>query len=403
MGADKLADLRQKVEERTKQIQEIQREIDAYKKEIDKSLKESQSLKSEIFRLELIAKKLAKDISLTERQIESSELSIERLSIEIDEKAESIYKNHEALGEILRRTYEEEATSLVELTLASNNFSDFFNEVQRSEDFEKAIQSKLSELKTIKIEFEEEKSDKEKEKKNLEGYKARLNDEKKLTNINKTAKNSVLKETKNKEENFKKLLADRLAKELALEAEVREFESQIRVEIDPKSLPAAGRGVLNWPVDNVLITQYFGNTDFATKNPQVYSGKGHNGIDLRASEGTAVKSAESGKIIDAGDTDMTCPGASYGKWILLEHTNGLSTLYAHLSIIKTTPGQKVASGQLIGYSGNTGYSTGPHVHFAVFAARGVKVDQLKSKVPGCGTYTIPVASQSSYLNPLSYL
>ena len=108
-------------------------------------------------------------------------------------------------------------------------------------------------------------------------------------------------------------------------------------------------------------------------------------------------------MIGAGDTDKTCQGASYGKWILIEHDNGLSTLYAHLSLIKVSEGQIVTTSQLIGYTGNTGYSTGPHLHFTVYASQGVKVGSLKSKVAGCGTYYLPLASPNSYLNPLNYL
>ncbi|MBU2109477.1 M23 family metallopeptidase, partial [Patescibacteria group bacterium] len=209
-------------------------------------------------------------------------------------------------------------------------------------------------------------------------------------------------ETKNKEANYKKLLADRLAKQKALEEEIRDIEDQIRIEIDPKSLPPAVSGVLKWPLDQIKITQYFGNTPFATANPQVYNGMGHNGVDFRASVGTPTKSSKEGIVIETGDTDKQCRGVSYGRWVLIEHPNNLSTLYAHLSLIKVSKGQQVNTGQIIGYSGDTGYTTGPHLHFGVFASQGVKVDQIKSKI--CGTMLVlPVASRSSYLNPLSYL
>ncbi|MEK7614182.1 MAG: M23 family metallopeptidase, partial [Patescibacteria group bacterium] len=108
---------------------------------------------------------------------------------------------------------------------------------------------------------------------------------------------------------------------------------------------------------------------------------------------------------DTGNTDNQCYGVSYGKWVLVRHTNGLSTLYAHLSLIKVSPGEAVQKGDILGYSGNTGYSTGPHLHFAVFASQAVHVSgptEYKSRI--CGTYLkIPVAPKSGYLNPLSYL
>jgi murein DD-endopeptidase MepM/ murein hydrolase activator NlpD len=212
----------------------------------------------------------------------------------------------------------------------------------------------------------------------------------------------LLTDTKNREARYRDLVEDRRVKKDALEAEIRAIEEEIRITIDPASLPPAGSGVFSWPLKPVNITQYFGQTPFATRNPQVYNGKGHNGIDLRASVGTPVFAAMGGKVIGVGDTDAQCRGVSYGKWVLLEHENNLSTLYAHLSLPSVAKGQEVGANELIGYSGDTGYTTGPHLHFAVFASKGVQVGQYRSRI--CGTFmTLPLASFNSYLNPLSYL
>jgi murein DD-endopeptidase MepM/ murein hydrolase activator NlpD len=144
------------------------------------------------------------------------------------------------------------------------------------------------------------------------------------------------------------------------------------------------------------------NASFASQNPQVYNGAGHNGIDFSARIGTAIYSAESGTVLGTGNTDTACNGVSYGKWVLIKHNNGLTTLYAHLSTIQTYAGAKVEARQKIGLSGNTGYSTGPHLHFTVYASDSVKISNYVSKV--CGTtMTMPLAPRAGYLNPLSYL
>jgi murein DD-endopeptidase MepM/ murein hydrolase activator NlpD len=115
-----------------------------------------------------------------------------------------------------------------------------------------------------------------------------------------------------------------------------------------------------------------------------------------------VRAALAGTVKGVGNTDSVCPGASYGKWALIEHENGLSTLYAHFSLIKVSAGQTVNTGEIIGYSGDTGYATGPHLHFTVYATQGVRIMQRKSAV--CrGSYMMPVADLKAYLNPLSYL
>ncbi|MBU3925746.1 peptidoglycan DD-metalloendopeptidase family protein [Patescibacteria group bacterium] len=402
VDASRVDELKFLIEDRNSQMAEIQKEINEYKQQLDQVSEQKDTLNNEIKKLELNLKKFNSDIYYTNKQVEATTYNIERLELEIDDKSESIKDRKIVLSETMRSINEIESQSLAEITLSSDKFSDFFGDLERMESFQNQINVNLQELKDLKEILENEKIERESEKKSLEGLKSKLVDQKTLVESNKSTKNTLLKETKNKEENYKKLLADRLAKQKALEDEIRDIELQISIEIDPNSLPPSVSGILKWPFDQVVITQYFGNTPFATQNPQVYNGMGHNGIDFRASIGTPIKSSNSGVIIGIGDTDKQCGGVSYGKWVLIEHPNNLSTLYAHLSLIKVSNGQQIETGQIIGYSGNTGYTTGPHLHFAVFASQGVKVDQIKSKV--CGTMlTLPVASRSSYLNPLSYL
>ena len=190
-----------------------------------------------------------------------------------------------------------------------------------------------------------------------------------------------------------------------MEAEMLDVESRLKVIVDSTKLPKYGKGVLKYPVAMPNITQYFGNTPFASQNPQVYNGAGHNGIDFGVKSGTPLLAAAAGTVLGTGNTDTACSGVSYGKWVLIKHGNGLTTLYAHLSVIQVSQGQTVASGEKIGLSGNTGYSTGPHLHFTVLASDAVHISgptEYKSKV--CGTYMIlPLSPRNGYLNPLSYL
>lgn len=88
-------------------------------------------------------------------------------------------------------------------------------------------------------------------------------------------------------------------------------------------------------------------------------GRNHEGIDIAVSEGTVVKAAECGTVSFAGD------GGTYGKLVRIDHGNGVVTAYAHLSQINVSVGQSVNSNTQIALSGNTGRSTGPHLHFEV--------------------------------------
>jgi murein DD-endopeptidase MepM/ murein hydrolase activator NlpD len=152
------------------------------------------------------------------------------------------------------------------------------------------------------------------------------------------------------------------------------------------------------------VTQTFGDTAFARAG--AYSGKGHNGVDFRAPIGTELHAVLSGTVIGTGNTDSVRGCYSYGKWILIRHDNGLASLYGHLSVIGVSSGQHVDTGSIIGYSGQTGYATGPHLHLSIFASQGVqivKLTQFTGKVTPCANATMPVAPLNAYLDPLQYL
>jgi murein DD-endopeptidase MepM/ murein hydrolase activator NlpD len=215
-----------------------------------------------------------------------------------------------------------------------------------------------------------------------------------------------LSATKNEEANYQKLLKQQKAAKDQIEKEMRDFEAKLKFILDPSSIPAAGTAVFSWPLDKVIITQFFGGTEFAKRNAAVYGGRAyHPGIDMGTPVGTPIHAPLSGTVRATGNTDAVPGCYSWGKWTLIDHANGLSTLYAHQSVQSVTPGQHVNTGDIIGYSGNTGYSTGPHLHFTVYAKDGVSVrpfNQIKA-VTSCGAATTPVAATDAYLDPLLYL
>lgn len=105
-----------------------------------------------------------------------------------------------------------------------------------------------------------------------------------------------------------------------------------------------------WPLEHVKVTSPFG----------LRSGEFHDGLDLQAPTGTAVYAAQSGVVAYSGQKIK-----GYGNLVVLKHSGGLSTIYAHNSKLLVKKGQKVKRGEKIALSGNTGKSTGPHLHFEV--------------------------------------
>ena len=401
VNGSSIEELQRKISEKSTQIKDLEKEIADSQKELSRLGGEVNDLSGAIRILDATRKKLTADLALTGRRIENTNLEIEKLELEITNRGNQISIEEVAISDSIISINNADEQSLVELILTYDNLTEFWDNVESIKQFQLSLRNHVITLKNIKANLEADKKRLEAKRLELNSLRITLADQKKIVEANQKQKDALLKITRNKAAEYKKLLAEQVAKRDAFEQELLEFESELSFEIDPTRLPETGSGILKWPLGEVFITQYFGNTSFAKKT-LAYNGQGHNGIDLRASVGTPAKAALGGKVAGTGDTDTVCPSASYGKWVLITHSNGLSTLYAHLSLIKVTEGQEVATGEMIGYTGNTGYSTGPHLHFTVYASQGMRILEKRSRV--CqGIYRMPVADLKAYLNPLLYL
>jgi murein DD-endopeptidase MepM/ murein hydrolase activator NlpD len=148
----------------------------------------------------------------------------------------------------------------------------------------------------------------------------------------------------------------------SLQAQSAELGARIRSaqssSIVPAPTGAASAAGFVWPVHGVLTSPFGWRW-----------GRMHEGIDLAVSSGTPVVASAAGTVIVAGWL------GGYGNLVVVDHGNGISTAYGHNTSVAVGVGQSVAQGQLVAYSGNTGHSTGPHVHFEVRVG-GSPVDPL---------------------------
>ena len=129
-------------------------------------------------------------------------------------------------------------------------------------------------------------------------------------------------------------------------------------------------GVLAWPLPQTFsISSPFGYREDPFTGEIDY----HNGTDIAAPNGTQILAAAAGTVTIANGIDSW--GGSYGYHIKIDHGNGLETLYAHCSAICVTPGQQVQQGEVIGFVGSTGNSTGNHLHFEVWVS-GERTDAM---------------------------
>ena len=150
--------------------------------------------------------------------------------------------------------------------------------------------------------------------------------------------------------------------------ELRRQEEQQQQQ-NPGYDPGAANGAtgsMMWPCPSChSITSYFG----WRFHPVYQEDRYHSGVDIGASYGATVVAADGGTVITAGYV------SGYGNCIVINHGNGLTTLYGHMSSLAVSAGQRVSRGQTIGYVGSTGVSTGPHLHWEV-TLNGQRVNPL---------------------------
>lgn len=393
------AELQAKIDERAKLIAELEKEIKAYADLADKTSKEALTLQTYIKTLEKQTSAITLDIKKSQTLIDKKNLEIQKISGEIQGSIDRLGRLRAGLVESIYSQYQADNTNLIENFLGNKNLLDSAQDIEHLQLLQENIDQYTKDVTVEKKNLENDKTEEQQHKQQLEDEKQKLQVKQKTLDLTKAEQKKELDITKNQETNFKNIVEDRKKKKAAFEKELFDYEAKLKYVLDPSSIPKANTSALAWPLDNVYITQKFGKTNASGR---LYVSGTHNGIDFRASIGTPVKSSGQGRVAGTGNTDADCPGVSFGKWILIKYDNGLATTYGHLSKIEVSAGQTVTSGQIVGYSGNTGYSTGPHLHVSMYASDAVNpMTRPSASCPGI-SMTMPVSAVNAYLDPLVY-
>jgi len=390
MTADQVRD---QMEDTNNQIKAIDKEIAALSNQITQTSEEKNTLANAVKELTLTRTKLVKEREQIQKKITITGIAINTLSGSIGEKEKSINVSRKSLSKTIRDLNQNDDILLIERLLAVDNFSDFSSEYNNLISLNEKIRENIVDISSKKQELLSSKTQKEGEQQNLNTLKDNLVQKEKVVLITQKEKDSLLAATKNKEAAYQKMLAEQLKKKETFEKSLEDYEAQLKFILNTKLIPEKGSLALSWPLSYILITSPYGSR----------WGSFHYGLDFRAQIGTSVKAMASGEVLGTGDTDIACKGASFGKWVFIKYNNGLSSTYGHLSVINAKVGQKVKAGDVVALSGNTGSSTGPHLHVAVYASDGVKVDTVPSKSCNGKIFTQPIAAKSAYLDPTLYL
>ncbi len=387
------SDLKLMIDQKNKEMQEIGNQIKTVQDQLETTGNQKQTLQSELNRINGSVRQLNLGIQRSSVAVEKLGYEMQDTQYSIDASQQKINEKKQTIAEMIRQMQQtEQVNSPVSIILQGKSLADSLFEVQGLMEFQTQFSNDISDLQTFKQQLDQhlhvaadQKHQKEVEAQNLKNQKIIVEETKKY-------QQDLLRQTKNKEKLYQESLADLKKRQDQIDLEIAKLEEAARKQINVSELPKANAQLLIMPTQGKL-TQGYGATAFARTH---YASHWHNGIDIGAPIGTPIIAAADGRVVGVGNQDLYCYRGAYGKFVAITHENGLSTLYAHMSLQVASEGQYVHQGDVIGYIGNTGMSFGSHLHFTVYASNTFKIaPALKT----CG----PKMPFGGDLNPFDYL
>lgn len=377
--------------EKNRQLEEVHRQLQATQQNLTETEGQSRTLKQELG-------KIRRDVNQLNLGIRSSQITIEKLNLEaqsLQQRLEGIRKTtalkRSALTRLIKKLQEKDRETLVMTLLGNATLSESLSEVRGLSAINNKISQGIHELRELNDQLNDVLNQTTVKKTSVEEENRTLKARRITVQEKEAERTNLLTQTKNQEKLYQRQITELEQQQLAIADEVEAIERQLRQQIDISGLPTAVHGLLAWPAQGRLA-QGWGATKFARRGG--YRGRWHNGIDISGPIGTIVASAEQGVVLATGNQDLYCHRGAYGKYVVVKHLNNLITLYGHLSQIVATVGQTFSRGDILGYMGRSGYSTGSHLHFTVYDGKTFAMRSSRS----CG-----LMPSGGDLNPLSYL
>lgn len=320
------------------------------------------------------------EIELIDEQIVIHEQIIADKEVELEAAKQAEQLQYERYRSRVRTMEESGNLSYISVLFQATNFTDllgrfdFINEViEYDSNLEKELIAARELVEKVKAEYEAALAEYEATKVELEAKKAQLEAE-----IEEAYQ--MIASLEADINRYKQEEASNAAAEYQLQSEIDSMiaELQKQEEEAKKAAESSGQtwsggaaavgatGSYIWPAPaSTVITSPFGTR----VHPIFKTTKYHAGIDIGAPAGSLALAADSGTVTTATYS------SSYGNYVVINHGNGNTTLYAHMSSLAVSAGQSISQGSTVGYVGSTGWSTGPHLHFEV-TQNGSRVDPL---------------------------
>jgi len=350
------------------EINAIQAQYDANENEIQNLVNKKAAIDQEIALLNI------QIINLNE-QITAYGLLIADAQDELD--VNKLYLNglNEKHKERIRAMEEGGGITYWEVIFEASSFTDLLDRINMMDEIAASDQRRLAEMRTVAADVIASQNALETAKAELEISRGELAEAQANLEAKRGESDEVIRELAQKSEEYQLLLdeseaaQDDLMKDIARkEKELKDakYEEELaRLALQGNNPPSNSSWIT--PVSGYTLTSPFG----MRKHPVLGYNRMHNGIDMACPQGTPIYATRSGRV-----TTAAYQAGGAGNYVSINHLDGFASIYMHMTHYVVSPGQNVSAGQLIGYVGSTGISTGPHLHFGISYA---------------GTYVNPLA------------
>ncbi len=351
-----LSDLQRKAQELNKQIRDNQ-------KAAEKKEAEANSLTGQIDRIETDIEVTQARIEDTQTQIQATEADIQDTEGKISQRQKELDEQVGQQHEAIRVLYETGQSELL-FMVAAESISDAIEHGEYLDALEEQIEGTIAQVEELKRGLEDQKQQLDEKRASLGGLKQQQEEYKTGLATEQQRKESLLVRTQAQQREFESAVDQAKKLNTQVESQMAAIRDRLTKASGPGVIQARDRGAstvgMQWPTDYRYVSTYFGGSTPFQPNG------GHGGLDLVNSSGTPVY-ASSGGTVTAVES-MTYNGKlyAYGNYVVIGHNARFSSLYAHLQSFAVAAGDEIKRGDIIGYMGSTGWSTGPHLHYEIW-------------------------------------
>ena len=323
---------------------ELEKQIEAIQSDKSKALEEKALLDRQ-------NDKLRSEISLLQQQSDETQTRITELTQKEQEQYELFCRQ-------VREEEERGTVSYWSVLFKASSFTDllarmdFVNEVM---DYDRQV---ISDLQTTRRQLTEDKAALEQQKSELESSQTKLQQQV-------DAASTLIREYEETEAGHQAMLDEAAEDEARIQALIRQQQSGGSSGGGGGSGSNSGVDGYIWPTNNTRVV----TSPYGERWCPFHGYESHNGADIDAARGSAVLAAKSGRVIQAGWN------GGYGISVMIAHDDGITTLYGHMDGCSVSVGQTVSQGETIGICGNTGNSSGAHIHYTMYKNGGT-IDPL---------------------------